>query len=243
MNGWPFARGRPGTAKSASVTAANTSFFTDLPPHSPLDRTRLADHGWPCHERTPPFWDCRFARSTAASGKRFARVWSLLRPQARDEDTGELHPTNVACKLLDRRDARCTDYGNRKRLVPDCVKLTRRAGGARVATRNLRIPIARRRKPVACVALSDLGKRAKRCTKRDNRPAAGRSARTKRGSLSGMWSNGRSEALLQAALPVPLTIKPVRSAKRLRLRYDELRGTLTLTCRRARAGGQPLHGC
>jgi uncharacterized cysteine cluster protein YcgN (CxxCxxCC family) len=40
-----------------------------------------------------------------------------------DEDTGQLYPTNVACKLLDRRAGQCTDYGNRKRHVADCVKL------------------------------------------------------------------------------------------------------------------------
>ena len=40
-----------------------------------------------------------------------------------DEDTGQLHPTNVACKLLDRKNGQCTDYPNRKKLVSDCVKL------------------------------------------------------------------------------------------------------------------------
>jgi uncharacterized protein len=40
-----------------------------------------------------------------------------------DEDTGELHATNVACKLLDRRHGRCTDYAYRKRRVSDCVVL------------------------------------------------------------------------------------------------------------------------
>ena len=40
-----------------------------------------------------------------------------------DEETGELHPTNVACKLLDRRAGQCSDYPNRKRQVPDCVQL------------------------------------------------------------------------------------------------------------------------
>ncbi|MGH6729691.1 MAG: YcgN family cysteine cluster protein [Sphingomicrobium sp.] len=43
-----------------------------------------------------------------------------------DEVTGVLHPTNVACRLLDRRNGRCTDYPNRKKLVADCVKLDRR---------------------------------------------------------------------------------------------------------------------
>ena len=40
-----------------------------------------------------------------------------------DADTGELYPTNVACKLLDRKNGRCTDYANRKKLVADCVVL------------------------------------------------------------------------------------------------------------------------
>ena len=41
-----------------------------------------------------------------------------------DDETGQLFPTNVACKLLDRRHGQCTDYGNRKRHVPDCVQLS-----------------------------------------------------------------------------------------------------------------------
>ena len=40
-----------------------------------------------------------------------------------DDETGELYPTNVACKLLDRRSAQCRDYRNRRRFVPDCVRL------------------------------------------------------------------------------------------------------------------------
>jgi predicted metal-dependent hydrolase len=46
-----------------------------------------------------------------------------------------------------------------------------------------------------------------------------------------MWSNARSEAALaDAALPVPVEIRPMRSARRLRLRFDERRGVLKLTC-------------
>jgi len=41
-----------------------------------------------------------------------------------DEDTGEIIPTRVACKLFDAQLCQCSDYANRKAHVPDCIKLT-----------------------------------------------------------------------------------------------------------------------
>ena len=41
-----------------------------------------------------------------------------------DDETGEFFPTNVACKLLDRRSAQCSDYKHRHMFVPDCIRLT-----------------------------------------------------------------------------------------------------------------------
>jgi len=41
-----------------------------------------------------------------------------------DEETGEIIPTRVHCKLFDAGACRCTDYENRKKHVPDCIKLT-----------------------------------------------------------------------------------------------------------------------
>jgi len=41
-----------------------------------------------------------------------------------DEETGELHPTNVACRLLDGRSGQCRDYRHRHAYVPECVRLT-----------------------------------------------------------------------------------------------------------------------
>jgi uncharacterized cysteine cluster protein YcgN (CxxCxxCC family) len=41
-----------------------------------------------------------------------------------DDETGEVVGTNVACRLLDVRTARCSDYRNRKAFVPDCLRLT-----------------------------------------------------------------------------------------------------------------------
>lgn len=45
-----------------------------------------------------------------------------------------------------------------------------------------------------------------------------------------MWSSARSEAALEARLPLPIVIKKMRRARRMRLRLDEAKGCLTLTC-------------
>lgn len=41
-----------------------------------------------------------------------------------DEDTGDIAYTRLHCKLLDSGSCRCSDYENRKELVPDCIILT-----------------------------------------------------------------------------------------------------------------------
>ena len=41
-----------------------------------------------------------------------------------DEDSGDIHFTDVGCKLLDGKTCRCTDYRRRRQRVRDCVKLT-----------------------------------------------------------------------------------------------------------------------
>ena len=41
-----------------------------------------------------------------------------------EEDTGEIHYTDLGCTLLDGKTCRCRDYPNRQSKVPDCVKLT-----------------------------------------------------------------------------------------------------------------------
>lgn len=41
-----------------------------------------------------------------------------------EEDTGDVHYTDVGCTLLDGAACRCRDYKNRQGKVPDCVRLT-----------------------------------------------------------------------------------------------------------------------
>ena len=59
-----------------------------------------------------------------------------------DADTGEIHDTNVACKLLDTGTAQCSDYRNRKAFVPDCLRLNPAdcRAGYQLAALDLRLP-------------------------------------------------------------------------------------------------------
>lgn len=41
-----------------------------------------------------------------------------------DEDTGDIYVSDVRCRLLDGETCKCTDYPNRLKVVPDCIKLT-----------------------------------------------------------------------------------------------------------------------
>jgi uncharacterized protein len=41
-----------------------------------------------------------------------------------DEESGVIEFTNVACRLLDLDTCRCSNYRQRKSIVPDCTKLT-----------------------------------------------------------------------------------------------------------------------
>lgn len=42
----------------------------------------------------------------------------------KNDETGELFQTSVACRLLDGHSCHCRSYPDRKRIVPDCTILT-----------------------------------------------------------------------------------------------------------------------
>ena len=80
----------------------------------------------PPDDQARPFWE------TKALTEMSVEEWeSLCDGCARcclikleDEDTGDIETTNIVCHLLDQDLCRCTDYVNRTKRVPTCIKLT-----------------------------------------------------------------------------------------------------------------------
>ncbi len=75
---------------------------------------------------TRPFWE------TKRLDEMNAEEWESLcdgcarccLEKLEDGDTGAVSYTDVACTLLDVGSCRCSSYANRKKLMPDCERLT-----------------------------------------------------------------------------------------------------------------------
>jgi hypothetical protein len=76
-------------------------------------------------ENRPRFWErYRLAELTTSEWETLCDgCGKCCLHKLEDEESGRLYRTAVACKLLDRLSCRCTDYPDRKRLVPDCIQL------------------------------------------------------------------------------------------------------------------------
>jgi uncharacterized cysteine cluster protein YcgN (CxxCxxCC family) len=77
-------------------------------------------------EPTPPFWRVKTLdeMSTAEWESLCDGCGRCCLVKLEDEDTSEIHFTDIGCKLLDAKTCRCLDYRRRHTRVPDCVRLT-----------------------------------------------------------------------------------------------------------------------
>ena len=75
---------------------------------------------------TRPFWEFkRLEEMTVAEWESLCDGCGLCcLVRFEDEETGEIIPTRVHCRLFDPDRCRCTDYAARKEHVPDCIKLS-----------------------------------------------------------------------------------------------------------------------
>lgn len=77
-------------------------------------------------KNAPPFW------KTLSLEEMSSAQWESLCDgcgrcclvKLQDEDTAQLHHTDIGCKLFDAATCRCRNYAKRAKLVPDCVTLT-----------------------------------------------------------------------------------------------------------------------
>ncbi|MEO0034320.1 MAG: hypothetical protein RLZZ501_343 [Pseudomonadota bacterium] len=79
----------------------------------------------------PPFWEAKsLSELTRAEWESLCDgCGRCCLHKLEDADTGEIHYTNVACKLLDLTSCACSNYERRWDSVPDCIKLSPRVIG------------------------------------------------------------------------------------------------------------------
>ena len=72
----------------------------------------------------PPFWEKKLAELDRGEWEALCDgCGRCCLHKLEDDETGLLYPTNVACRLLDRKNGGCSDYAHRKSRVADCVVL------------------------------------------------------------------------------------------------------------------------
>ena len=103
----------------------------------------------------PPFWE------VLTLAEMTPEQWEALcdgcgrccLQKLRDKETREVFYTSVACRLLDIDACRCTQYEDRRTIIPACVVLTPdRICPVRLASPDLRLPAHPRRQAPAGLA-------------------------------------------------------------------------------------------
>lgn len=96
------------------------------PPPLPKPHPKRPSHPTPEAAESEPFWRRKgLTEMTQAEWESLCDGCGkccLLKLE--DEESGEVSYTDVACKLLDLKTCQCSKYAERKRHVPDCIKLT-----------------------------------------------------------------------------------------------------------------------
>ncbi len=107
---------RPAAATSAERGARRRTRSTSASPTTPA----------PGNSLEAPFWRVKSldAMTTEEWESLCDGCARCCLVKLEDEDSGEIHFTDLGCKLLDAETCRCLDYRRRRRRVPDCVKLT-----------------------------------------------------------------------------------------------------------------------
>ena len=141
-------------------------------------------------------------------------------------------PTNVACKLLDRHNGRCTSYATRKKHVADCVTLDRtKLDTLEWLPSSCAYRLRAAGEPLARMALSGVGRPRSRPPRRPvDARLDGQRSRCRRTGISLC----RPPALTAiSTIPTCRSRSPfaaLTGARSLRLRYDATRHLLKLTC-------------
>ena len=75
---------------------------------------------------TSPFWKLKTLEEMSAEEWESLcdRCGRCCLVKLEDEDSGDIHFTNVACRLFASGTCQCSDYENRQQQVSDCIRLT-----------------------------------------------------------------------------------------------------------------------